>query len=95
MHAENEARLSRDPELLNRLTLATAEIQRVRDEHTAELAGVRKEHERHLQRHYSRSSISASESLRRDVLSTTLTQLLGIPVLEPVPIDCEDATQKR
>ena len=50
MHAENEARLPRDPELLNRLTLATAELQRVRDEHTAELAGVREEHERHLQR---------------------------------------------
>ena len=47
MHAEN---LPRDPELVNRLTLATAEIQRVRDEHTAELAGVRKAYEHHLQR---------------------------------------------
>ena len=81
MHADKQARLPRDPELLNRLTLATAEIQRVRDEHTAEVAGVRKECERHLQCHYSGSSVSAPGSLRRDVLSTTLIGLLGIPVL--------------
>ena len=47
MHAEN---LPRDPELVNRLTLATAGIQRIRDEHTTELADVRKAYEHHLQR---------------------------------------------
>ena len=50
MHAEEKARLPRDPELQDRLTLATAEIQRLRNEHDTELKGVRKEHKRKLQR---------------------------------------------
>ena len=50
MHAEKKARLPRDPELQDRLTLATAELQRLRNEHATKLEGVRKEHKRKLQR---------------------------------------------
>ena len=50
VRAEKKARLPRDPELQNRLTLATADLQRVRNEHTTELQVVRKEHNIELQR---------------------------------------------
>ena len=50
VRAQKQARLPRDPELQNRLTLATAELQRVHNEHTTELQVVRKEHNIVLQR---------------------------------------------
>ena len=48
--AQKKARLPRDPELQARLTLATAELQRVRTEHATELQGLRQEHNTELQR---------------------------------------------
>ena len=48
--AQKEARLPRDPELRNSLTLATAELRRVRNEHATELQSVRTEHNIELQR---------------------------------------------
>ena len=50
VRAQKQARLPRDPELQNRLTLATSEMQRVRNEHTTELQAVHKEHNIELQR---------------------------------------------
>ncbi len=50
VRAQKKAQLPRDPELQNSLTLATAELQRLRKEHATELEGVRMEHKRELQR---------------------------------------------
>ena len=50
VHAEEQARLPRDPELQNRLFLATAEVQRLRTQHATELQVLREEHSNELQR---------------------------------------------